>query len=131
MFDLMGEWSEQTLGQELKLFGEYTKNTGTLANGSGLDTAWHLEVKYGKSGRKFGDYDLRVIYRVVQTEAVFDVISDSDFHDGRSNGRGFEAGASIGLAKGIKLAFTFFGTQEERGTKRESEKFQTDLMFKF
>ena len=131
MFDLMGEWSEQILGQELKLFGEYTKNTGTLANGSGLDAAWHLGVKYGKSGRNLCDYDLRVIYRVVQTEAVFDVISDSDFHDGRSNGRGFEAGASIGLAKGIKLAFTFFGTQEERGTKRESEKFQTDLMFKF
>ncbi|MBT3367143.1 MAG: hypothetical protein HN416_08310, partial [Nitrospina sp.] len=96
-----------------------------------LDTAWQLGAKYGKSGKKFGDYDLKVIYRMVQTEAVFDVISDSDFHGGRSNARGFETGGSIGLAKGINLAFTYFDTQEERGTQRENETFQADLKFKF
>ncbi len=132
MFDVMGEWSEKVMGQKLKIFGEYTKNTGDLATGnSDLDTAWQLGAKYGKSGEKFGDYDLKVIYRVVQTEAVFDVISDSDFHGGRSNARGFEAGGSLGLAKGVKLALTYFDTQEERGSKRENQTFQADLKFKF
>jgi len=132
MLDLMGEWSEKVLGKELKLFGEYTRNIGDLASGNeDLDTAWQVGAKYGKSGKKFGDYDLKVIYRLVQTEAVFDVISDSDFHDGRSNARGFEAGGSLGLSKGVKLAITYFDTQEERGTKRENQKLQTDLIFSF
>ena len=132
MFDLMGEWSEELLGKKLKIVGEYTRNIGDLASGNAdLDTAWQLGAKYGKSGKKFGDYDLKVIYRMVQTEAVFDVISDSDFHGGRSNARGFETGGSIGLAKGINLAFTYFDTQEERGTQRENETFQADLKFKF
>ena len=132
MLNLIGEWSEIILGQKIKLLGEYTQNVGTLAIGnSDLDTAWQLGAKYGKSGEKLGDYDLKLIYRVVQTEAVFDVISDSDFHGGRSNGKGFEAGGSIGLAKGVQMAFTYFDTQEERGTQRENETFQADLKFKF
>ncbi len=132
MLDIMGEWSDKINGQKLKLFGEYTQNVGDLASGnSDLDTAWQLGAKYGKSGKKFGDYDLKVIYRVVQTEAVFDAISDSDFHGGRSNGKGFEAGGSVGLAKGVKLALTYFDTEEERGTKRENQTFQADLKFKF
>ncbi|MBT3365761.1 MAG: hypothetical protein HN472_05010 [Nitrospina sp.] len=132
ILDLMVEWSEKIAGQKLKLFGEYSQNTGDLASGNpDLDTAWQLGAKYGSSGKKFGDYDMKIIYRVVQTEAVFDVISDSDFHDGRSNARGFKAEGSFGLAKGVKLRFAYFDTQEERGTQRDHEKFQADLKFKF
>jgi len=130
--DVMGEWSEKICGKKLKLFGEYAQNTGTLASGNDdLDTAWQLGAKYGKSGKKFGDYDLKFIYRVVQTEAVLDALADSDFHSGVNNARGFEAGGGIGLAKGVKLAFTYFNTQEERGTSDEKQTFQADLKFKF
>lgn len=132
MFDLMGEWSEKIQGKKLKVFGEYTQNVGSLATGNpDLDTAWQVGAKYGKAGKKFGDFGLKFIYRVVQTEAVFDVASDSDFHGGRSNGKGIEAGASIGLAKGVQLALTYFDTKEERGTQRENETLQADLKFKF
>lgn len=132
VLDIIGEWSEKIWGQRLKFFGEYTKNIGDLASGNAdLDTAWQLGAKYGKSGKKFGDFDLKLIYRVVQTEAVFDAISDSDFHGGRSNARGFEAGGSMGLAKGIKVAFTCFDTQEERGTQRDNNTLQADLKFNF
>ena len=132
MFDVMGEWSEKIQGKKLKLYAEYTRNVGTLASGNpDLDTAWQVGAQYGKSGKKFGDYDLKIIYREVQTEAVFDVISDSDFHGGRSNGKGFEVGGSLGLAKGVKLALSYYNTEEERGTKRENETFQADLKFKF
>lgn len=132
MLDIMGEWSEKIAGKKLKLFGEYTQNVGDLATGNpDLDTAWQVGAKYGKSGKKFGDYDLKVTYRLVQTEAVFDVISDSDFHGSRSNARGFEAGGSLGLAKGVKLGITYFDTEEERGTQWERETLQVDLKFKF
>ncbi len=132
MLDFMGEWSNKIMGHKLKIFGEYEKNVGALlAGNSDLDTAWQLGAKYGKSGKKFGDWDLKVLYRVVQSEAVLDTISDSDFHGSRSNARGWETGGGIGLRKGVKLAVTYFDTQEERGTKRENWTLQTDLKFKF
>jgi hypothetical protein len=132
VLDIMGEWSEKVYGQYLTLFGEYAQNTGTLATGNAdLDTAWQVGAKYGKSGRNFGDFDLKFIYRTVQQEAVLDTLADSDFHSGVNNARGIEAGGSIGLHKGVKLAFTYFDTQEERGAKDEKQTFQADLMFKF
>jgi hypothetical protein len=132
VLNLMGMWSESVYGQPLKIFAEVAKNTGTLAPGQpDLDTAWHVGFAYGKAGRKFADWDMRLIYRLVQTEAVLDAIADSDFHSGLSNARGVEAGAAMGLRKGIKLALTYFNTQEERGTSDEKETYQLDLMFAF
>lgn len=132
MLDIMGEWSEKIMGQKLTIFGEYEQNLGKLANGNpDLDTAWQVGAKYGKSGQKFGDWDLKVLYRVVQSEAVLDNISDSDFHGGRSNGRGIEAGGGFGLRRGVQLAVSYFNTEEERGATLENWTLQTDLKFKF
>lgn len=132
VLNLMGQWSTSVHGRPLTIFAEYAKNTGTLAPGqSDLDTAWHAGFAYGKAGQKFGDWALRVFYRVVQTEAVLDLFTDSDFHNGLNNSRGVKVGATIGLRKGIKLALTYFNTREERGPRDEQQKFQSDLVFKF
>ena len=130
--DVMGEWSEKIMGRKLQIFAEYAQNTGTLATGNAdLDTAWQVGAKYGKSGQRFGDFDLKFIYRVVQSEAVLDVLADSDFNGGSSNAKGIETGGSIGLRKGIKVAFTYFNTVEERGDRNDRQTFQADLKFKF
>ncbi|MBT3923839.1 MAG: hypothetical protein HOF21_14825 [Nitrospina sp.] len=132
MLDIMTEWSEKIAGNKLKLFGEYTQNVGKLTEANqDQDTAWQVGAKYGKSGKKFGDYDLKVIYRVVQAASVLDSISDSDFHGGRSNARGFEFGGGFGLAKGVKVSLTYFDTREEQGADRNNQTFQADLKFKF
>jgi hypothetical protein len=130
--DLMGKWSDSVYGKPIKIFAEVAKNTGTLAPGqSDLDTAWHVGFAYGKSGQQFADWDLKLIYRLVQTEAVLDVLADSDFHSGLSNARGFKVAGAMGLRKGIKLALTYFNTQEERGASDEKQTLEADLMFKF
>ncbi len=130
--NLMGQWSRAVYGKPLRVFGEYAKNTGSLVPGQpDSDTAWQAGFAYGKSGQKFADWDLRLIYRLVQTEAVLDALADSDFHGGLNNSRGFEVGAGLGLRKGIKLALTYFNTQEEIGSKDEKETLELDLMFKF
>jgi hypothetical protein len=130
--DLMGTWSDSLYGKPLKVFAEVAKNTGTLAPGqSDLDTAWQVGFGYGKSGQRFADWDLILTYRVVQTEAVLDALADSDFHSGLSNARGFKVAGAMGLRKGIKLALTYFNTQEERGTSDEKQTLEADLKFKF
>ncbi|MBT5470686.1 MAG: hypothetical protein HOK41_08795 [Nitrospina sp.] len=130
--DLMGMWSGSAYGKPLKFFAEYAKNTGALAPGQpDLDAAWHAGFAYGKSGQKFADWDIKLLYRVVQTEAVLDALADSDFQGGRNNGRGVKVSGSMGLRKGIKLTLTYYNTQQERGAIDEQQKFQSDLIFKF
>lgn len=134
--DVMVEWSNKVFGQKLKVFGEYVENVGTIANqnqplGDDLTTAWQVGAKYGKSGKKFLDWDAKVIYRVTQADAVFDALADSDFHQGNSNSRGIEAGFSIGLTKGAQLAYGYFNTREDQGAYTARQTHQIDFKFKF
>ncbi len=132
VFNLMGLWSGSVYGKPLKIFGELAKNMGTLAPGQpDLTTAWHTGFAYGKAGQKFGDWNLNLLYRLVQTEAVLDALADSDFNGGLNNGRGFEFSGAMGLRKGIKLGFFYFNTQEERGSADEKQTLEVDLMFNF
>ncbi|MBC8282622.1 MAG: putative porin [Nitrospinae bacterium] len=132
LVNLMSDWSEKIFGYTLKIFGEYAQNIGALAAGNAdLDTAWQTGFQYGKSGQRFGDFDMRLIYRVVQTEAVLDVLADAIFNGGSNNAKGIEAGGSFGLRKGVRVSFTYFNTVEERGARNERQSFQADLSFNF
>jgi hypothetical protein len=138
LVDVIGEWSEKVYGQKLKLFAEYVENTGDFPTTvSELNKGWQVGAKYGKSGKELGDWDLKVIYRVSQRDAVFAGLDDSDFAGGDntpgsgSGQRGWEAGGGIGLAKGIKLGITYFANNSERGPSEVRRTLQTDLKFKF
>jgi hypothetical protein len=132
ILDVIAQWSEKINGKNLTLFGEYAKNTGDLASGQAdLDTAWDVGIRYGKSGKKFGDWELGYNYRVVQTEAVFEPFMDSNTNLGTTNFRGYKISGALGLRKGIKVKTSYYNTRVERGTKNDISIFQTDLMFKF
>jgi hypothetical protein len=132
VLDIIVQWSEKIKGKKLTLFGEYAKNTGDLASGQAdLDTAWDVGFKYGKSGKKFGDWELGSNYRVVQTEAVFEPFTDSGTNLGSTNFRGYKISGAMGLRKGVKLKMSYYDTRAERGSRNDIKIFQTDLMFKF
>ena len=131
VLDIMAKWSEKINGKKLTLSAEYAKNLGTLVVDTELDTAWNMGFNYGKAGKKFGDWQLGMFYRVVQQESVFEPFADSDIHGGANNFRGYKVYGYMGLCKGIKLKMSYYDTQEERGTNNKRETFQTDLSFKF
>jgi hypothetical protein len=132
VLDIMGQWSEKINGKKLTLSAEYATNTGDLLAGQAdLDTAWNVGANYGKAGKKCGDWQLGMFYRVVQNEAVFEQFADSDINNGANNFRGFKVYGAMGISKGIKLKVAYYDTQEERGAKNERETLQTDLIFKF
>ena len=132
VLDIMAKWSEKVYGRKLTVFGEYAENTGTLAPGQpDLDTAWDAGFKYGKAGKKFGDWAFGLNYRVVQAEAVFEPLADSDTNLGSNGFRGYKAYGYLGLKKGVKLKMSYYDTQAERGAKNDIDVFQTDLIFKF
>jgi predicted porin len=118
----MAYWSSPLGSKYGNLFYEYTVNTDANAPSGNntiaqeLDTAWQLGFKYGdKNVKKTGQWQVKTLYRVVQQDAVFYALTDSDFHQGGANAKGIELGAKYAIRQGIQLGYTFFNTENERG----------------
>ena len=120
--DFMAQWSSPLGSKHGSLFYEYAINTdadapaGNNTIAQDLDTAWQLGFKFGdKNVRKAKEWQIKTLYRVVQQDAVFYALTDSDFHQGGTNAKGIELGAKYAIRKGMQIAYTFFNTENERG----------------
>jgi hypothetical protein len=122
IFDFMADWSSPLGSKHGSLFYEYAVNTdadapaGNNTIAQDLDTAWQLGFKFGdKNVKKTGQWQVKILYRLVQQDAVFYALNDSDFHQGGTNAKGIELGAKYAIRKGMQLGYTFFNTKNERG----------------
>jgi len=143
IFDFMADWSSPLGSKHGSLFYEYAVNTnadapaGNNTIAQDLDTAWQLGFKFGdKNVKKTGQWQIKTLYRLVQQDAVFYALIDSDFHQGGTNAKGIELGAKYAIRKGMQLGYTFFDTKNERGDINGGKfdvpgKHLLDLKFKF
>ncbi len=138
LVDVIGEWSKNIYGRKLRIFAEHVENIGDFpAAVPELNNGWQIGGEYGNSGKKFGDWDLKLIYRVSQRDAVFARLDDSDFSGGGetpgdgSGRKGWEVGGGVGVTEGAKFAVTYFDTNSERGPSNARKRFQADMVFKF
>ena len=143
IFDFMADWSSPLGSKHGSLFYEYAVNTnadapaGNNTIAQDLDTAWQLGFKFGdKNVKKTGQWQIKTLYRLVQQDAVFYALTDSDFHQGGTNAKGIELGAKYAIRKGMQLGYTFFNTENERGDINGGKfdvpgKHLLDLKFKF
>jgi len=141
--DFMAGWSSPLGSKHGSLFGEYALNTdadapaGNNTIAQGLDTAWQLGFKFGdKNAKKTGQWQVKALYRVVQQDAVFYALTDSDFHEGGTNAKGIQMGAKYAIRNGMQLSYTFSNTKNERGDINEGKldipgKHQLDLRVDF
>ena len=122
IFDFMANWSSPLGSKYGNLFYEHAVNTdadapaGNNTISQDLDTAWQLGFKYGdKNVNNAGQWQIKSLYRVIQQDAVFYALTDSDFHKGGTNAKGIELSAKYAIRKGMQLGYTFFSTKNERG----------------
>ena len=142
-FNSLGEWKTFISSYYFKLFGDYAFNTdadavsGNNTIADGLDAAWQFGVQFGHEKLRYlGDWQLMGLYRVIQQDAVFYALTDSDFHDGGTNAKGIKMQAKMALRKGITMNYTFYSTKNERGDISGGRydilgHHQFDLEFKF
>ncbi|MCL0044833.1 putative porin [Nitrospinaceae bacterium] len=143
IFDFMADWSSPLGSKHGSLFYEYAVNTdadapaGNNTIAQDLDTAWQLGFKFGdKKVKKTGQWQIKTLYRLVQQDAVFYALTDSDFHQGGTNAKGIELRAKYAIRKGMQLGYTFFNTENERGDINGGKldvpgQHQLDLKFTF
>lgn len=112
----------------LALFGEYIHNLDTHQSSNG----YTLGFKVGnKKLVKFGDWQFKYGYTLLETFAWPDIFPDSDRYSGRTGVRSHEAALSLALGKNWSLDFDYYRTDLTSTKDKTEDLFQVDLNFKF
>ncbi|MEI8571944.1 hypothetical protein U737_21355 [Methylomonas sp. LW13] len=95
-------------------------------------TAYQLRVDVGQPEvRRWGDWSVNMAYRYVQRDAVLDAFTDSIFHLGGTNAKGWVAGVQYGLARNTWLNLRWLSSDAIDGPKYSIDTLNVDLNARF
>jgi Putative porin len=113
-------------------------NQGPSLNGStpgpwdGGDNAFQARITFGyPTLRDRWDWNFNVGYKYIESDAVVDAFTDSDFHLGGTNAKGYYIGGGIGIAKDVDLSAHLFSAREVTGSPYSVDVVQVDLNGRF
>ncbi len=93
---------------------------------------WQIELMTGwPQIAKWGDWQIGGGYRYLQRDAVFDAFTDSDFHGGGTDAKGYRLNAKYGLARNVWLRANWLSATEIDGPPLAIDVFQVDLNARF
>lgn len=140
---------------QVSLLGEFVKNVGLdqaamrnlnrpdpvvnnrsggTGNWEGGDTAWYMGVNFGKPTTLFserGDWALGFGYRYVESDAVVDGFTDSNFGGGGTNMKGYTLSAALALSKQTALHLSYMAAAQIAGPTLRSDVIMFDLTARF
>lgn len=89
-----------------------------------------LTIGYPKISERH-EWQAFIGYRYVEADAVLDAFTDSDFHLGGTNAKGFTIGGQYGIYKNTWLSARWMSADEISGLPLAIDVFQIDLNAKF
>ncbi|CAN5764302.1 putative porin [soil metagenome] len=99
---------------------------------AGGNTAWNVNLIVGKSAfEKAGDWNASFGYRYIESDAVVDAFTDSDFNVGGTNVEGYTIGAAVALSPRVKLSLRWMSATQIAGPPLKSDVVLLDLNAKF
>jgi polyhydroxyalkanoate synthesis regulator phasin len=121
------------------LGADYAKNVGTIptdfvilpgsANGT---NAWQLRMDAGwPKVDRYGNWNVFAQYKYIQANAVLDAFTDSDFHLGGTNAKGWVVGGNYGLMKNTWLTGRWLSSDVITGPKYGIDTLQVDINTRF
>jgi len=138
---------------QVTLFGEYINNvawdrgainkvavnnrgslngSGTSAPYVGGNNAWIVGVKVGNAAldRRW-NWNASLSYRNVESDAVVDGFTDSDFGGGGTNLKGFSLAGAVALSPRVWLGVRWMSANSIAGPTFKNDVFQFDINAKF
>jgi hypothetical protein len=110
-------------------FGNVCGGTDVVQSGN---AGWRVNLGVGfDKPRRWGEWRIDAGYRYLQTDAVLDSLSDSDFHLGGTNSKGYMVRGSLGLLDGVKLSGRWQSANEITGRPLSIDVLQVDLEAEF
>ncbi len=131
------------------LTGEYIKNlafdsgeigakavNNRVGSGSGVfdggDTAWNVNFLFGRTAMDTrGDWIAGIGYRYVESDAVVDGFTDSDFGGGGTNVQGFTLGGAVAISPSVRMGLKWMSSDEVSGPPLSTDTLQFDVSAKF
>jgi len=96
------------------------------------NTGYHVTVGVGKTTpSRFGDLGASLSYKRLDTDATIDGLTDSDFHLGGANARGYILNGVLGLGGTAAFSVKWFSAQQVTGQPYSVDVLQTDLSVRF
>jgi len=103
--------------------------TGTYDGG---DMAWYLGFQVGKPKlESLGDWMVSLGYRYVESDAIVDGFTDSNFGGGGTNVQGFHVGGQMALTPNVSAQIRWLASDEIAGPPLKSDTLMIDLNAKF
>jgi len=137
-FALIGEitknlgFDEKNVAERAFSDGRPGRTIDTLGDFEGGDLAWNLQFQAGHPAMdKKGDWLASIGYRYVESDAVIDGFTDSDFGGGGTNVQGFTLGASYALSPAVRIGAKWMSSDEIDGPPLATDTIQVDLNAKF
>ncbi|MGO4683757.1 putative porin [Hyphomicrobium sp. 2TAF46] len=116
----------------------YAVNTCGPNGGSGRclfeggNLGWIAKVTVGhKNLEKFGDWNTNIGYRYLESDAVMDAFSDSDFGLGGTNLQGYFLGGNFAVSKNVWTTAKWMSANSISGEPYAVDALQVDLNAKF
>jgi hypothetical protein len=95
-------------------------------------TGWYANLTVGTpSPGKWGEWNVFGGYKHIGTDAMIDGFTDSDFHLGGTNAKGYILGGSFGIGGGTSFGVRWLSTDEVTGYPYGVDVLQVDLNAKF
>lgn len=121
---------------------DFAKNVGyspnavsQLKNGEVVKdqtNAWQARIDFGwPKVDHAGQWNVFTLYKYVERDAVFDAFTDSDFHLGGTNAKGWVVGGNYGLMKNVWATGRWLSTNVISGPKYGNDVLQLDLNTRF
>jgi len=126
--ELFAQLTTKLGDRPLILFADYVQNQ----DAGDLDTAWAAGFKYGKA-RNSKTWEISYSYQDLEADAVFGLLTDSDFAGGGTDSRGHIVRGGWAINKQWKIGVTYFDTERnvDRGAEEDYRRLMLDTAFKF
>lgn len=107
---------------------------GSVGSWSGGDVAWNIGIRVGKPAmEKFGDWNVSLDYRHVESDAVIDGFNDADFGAPLygTNLKGYTLRGNFALSSNVWLGVWWMSADSIIGPSFKSDVLQVDINGKF
>jgi Putative porin len=95
---------------------------------AGGDTGYSIRAAIGsKEMKNWKDWNLSLGYRYLESDAVLDAFTDSDFRSGGTNSKGFIVGATLGIAKNTNLQVRWLNGNSISSNPFSNDTLQIDI----
>jgi len=128
----LGEYTKNIAYDRSDIASKAVNNLSGAGEFQGGDTAFNLAFIVGNPAlEQLGDWQGTFGYRYVESDAVVDGFTDSDFGGGGTNVQGFTLGGTVALSKAVRFGVRWMSADEIAGPPLSTDTLQFDLNTKF